>query len=233
MKSDLKSRSKSCMPTPNSFDWTLYGDATLAGLSVLIPLPFVDSVSENFFRSRMIKSIARRHQAALEPQIINAVNHTPRNFWSRLQSCLLWPVRLVAELILSLSRKIFYVLSIKKAVDALNHYWQRAYLLDYMIGRGYLREGAQITPALMTLDQVLAKHSTSPLNTLAREIVQSPGRLVRSVRQARRGTEDKELLETQRTMRNEWSNYDEYFRRLQESYESLYQANLNTGSSHT
>jgi len=212
------------MQRDETFRWAIYADATLAGLSVLIPLPFVDSLFENFFRRRMIKSIAQRNEARLNPELIALLNHTPRDFWSGMRSCLLWPLRFTVELLLSLSRKILYFLSVKKAIDALNFYWQRAYLLNYMIREGHLQSNQDPASAVGAMERVLREHGTSPLNRLAAEVVRRPHRLVRALWHAKQGKEDQKIVETRQTMRQQWHDYDTYFRRLQERYEELYQA---------
>ena len=38
------------------FDWLVYSDATFAGLSVLIPVPFLDALMEEYFRRAMLLS---------------------------------------------------------------------------------------------------------------------------------------------------------------------------------
>ena len=208
------------------FTWSVYADATLAGLSVLIPLPLVDDLFESYFRKRMVKSIAQRHQRSLDRTVVTTVNRTPQDWLSRLRSCLFLPFRLAVELVLSLSRKLLYFLSIKKAVDALNYYWQRAYLLDHMVRQGYLRNGQDPEMAVNILEMVLNEHSQSPLTQLAGEVVRSPARLVRSVRRARQGIEDPELAETKQTMRGAWGQYEDYFKRLSDRYDTLFQSAL-------
>ncbi len=208
----------------HAFDWAIYADATLAGLSVLIPIPFVDSISEAHFRGRMVNAIARRRQQAIHPRADEVVNRSPDSGWSRLGGCLLWPFRFAVDLVLRLSRKLLYFLTVKKAADALNHYWQRAYLLDYMIRQGYLSKAETLAPAAEALTQILAEEVTSPLTNLARELVRSPSRLIQSVQRARRGEEDAEMAETRRTLSNSWSRYDVYFQRLQEQFELAYQS---------
>jgi hypothetical protein len=37
----------------SEFTWAIYGDATLAGLSALLPIPILDDVIEQRFRRRM------------------------------------------------------------------------------------------------------------------------------------------------------------------------------------
>lgn len=211
---------------PTSFDWAIYSDATLAGLAVLIPIPFLDSMTEDYFRNRMVNAIAQRRQLAIHPQANAFVNRSRTDIWSRVGGCLLWPFRFVIDLILRLSRKILYFLTIKKAVDSLNRYWQRAYLIDYMVRAGYLNELEQLAPAAAALSQTLDAEGSSPLPKLARELIRSPGRLIQSVRRARQGEEDDRMVETKNTLSQAWSRYDDYFVRLQNHFEVAYEQSL-------
>ncbi|HEX6387271.1 MAG TPA: hypothetical protein VF177_21605, partial [Anaerolineae bacterium] len=87
------------------FDWAIYADATFAGLSLLIPVPLLDLAFENYFRRRMIKTIARRRNCKLPPQAVAELN---RGDLDCLQSCLAWPVILLYQFLKRLSRKILY-----------------------------------------------------------------------------------------------------------------------------
>lgn len=207
----------------STFDWTIYADATLAGLSVLIPIPFLDSITEDFFRNRMVATIARRRNQVLHPQAEAVVNRTKFETWTWLGGCFLWPFRFALDLILRLSRKILYFLTIKKAVDALNYYWRRAYLLDYMIRNGYLSDELSLEQAVLALEQILAEEDRSPMTSLARELLKSPSRLVRAVRQARIGEDSGEVLEIRRTMDGTWDRYEDYLQRLQNRFKHVYE----------
>lgn len=207
----------------STFDWTIYADATLAGLSVLIPIPFLDSITEDFFRNRMVATIARRRNQVLHPQAEAVVNRTKFEMWTWLGGCFLWPFRFALDLILRLSRKILYFLTIKKAVDALNYYWRRAYLLDYMIRNGYLSDELSLEQAVLALEQILAEEDRSPMTSLARELLKSPSRLVRAVRQARIGEDSGEVLEIRRTMDGTWDRYEDYLQRLQNRFKHVYE----------
>lgn len=207
-----------------SFDWAIYADATLAGLSVLIPIPFLDSLTEDYFRNRMVRAIAQRRGEQLHPLAEATVNCSQQGILSFVGGCLIWPFRFVIDLVLRLSRKILYFLTVKKAIDSLNRYWQRAYLLDYMVLKGYLADAEHLEAATKALELVLKIEGTSPLTRLASEIVKSPGRLIQSVRRAqKKGEEDTKIQEARTTMSQSWNRYDDYFRRLQGHFEVAYQ----------
>lgn len=52
-----------------AFNWAIYAGATLAGLSVLIPLPLLDVAFEQLFRRRMPGSIARARSRQIPPRV--------------------------------------------------------------------------------------------------------------------------------------------------------------------
>lgn len=215
--------------TPNNkpnttFDWAIYADATLAGLAVLIPIPLLDAVFESFFRRRIPATIARRRQHVLTPVALQAIN-TSGNEWSTLAyGCLLWPLRFLFELLLQLTRKLLYFMTVKRAVDALNYYWQRAFLLDYMLQQGHLDDTGQIDKALLALEATLAESTISPLRQLARQILWGPVRLLRMLWHARQGQEDNTLDTTRSTMARVWDHFDNYLLSLTQRYTEHYHA---------
>ena len=201
------------------FDWAIYADATLAGLSVLIPFPFLDGITENFFRRRMAPAIANQHAKPLSPETITLLNHDKKGFWRKVGGCLLLPFTLTIGFLLQLSRKIFYFLTVKKAVDALNYYWQRAFLLNHMMEMGHLDDEAMVASADSALETVLDANSTSPLTNLALKIINSPRKIVRGVRKARRGEDDAVIEEKRAEMSLAWDGFGEHLRSLRKQYE--------------
>lgn len=202
-----------------TFDWFTYADATLAGLSVLIPIPLVDMAFEAYFRRRMVQTIAKRSGQPLAPAVRRLLQQEAGgNVW---RGCLLWPIRLVGEFLVRLSRKILYFLTIKKAIDALNYYWQRAFLLNYMAQQGYLAQGNAAT-AVAALEMTLATTGRSPLQSLAREIVYSPFRLWRTLWRARAERSDPLLTQIRSRLSHRWSNFDGFFATLIQHYKQVY-----------
>jgi hypothetical protein len=146
---------------PPHFDWAIYADATFAGLAALIPLPLVDLYFEWLFKRRMVRAIALRNGRLLNTPTLNELN---RNRSGRLRGCLLWPIKLIYTFLKKLSRKILYFLAIKEAVDNLNYYWHRAFLLDYMLRAGYLDNSQEdVVQAAQALHLVLKEIDESPL----------------------------------------------------------------------
>ena len=205
------------------FDWAIYADATLAGLAQLIPIPLLDALVEDYFRKRMPVAIAQRHGYAIRPEAVRAINTSANGWRDTLQGCLLWPLRLLLDFLLGLVRKIIYFLTIKKAVDALNYYWQRAFLLDHMIRTGYVDDPEQMQRAVLALEQVLGQAKVSPLRRLARQLILAPFQMVRSVWRAWQSQEDTTLVETKSLMARTWASFGDYFVALAQRYDQTYQ----------
>lgn len=203
------------------FDWAVYADATFAGLAALIPLPIVDLYFEWLFRRRMVRAIALKNGRILNAPTINKIN---RNRSNRLSGCLLWPFKLLYSFIKKLSRKILYFLAIKEAVDNLNYYWHRAFLLDHMMQAGYLDNSqAEIEQAALTLHIVLETTSESPLLQLARQVVGSGRHILLSLwRWRRHGEEDETAMAAKEQMKRRWHDFNAYFQQLLILYDKTY-----------
>jgi hypothetical protein len=201
------------------FDWTLYADATFAGLSLLIPFPLVDWLFESFFRRRMLASIARRRGQTLSPAVVQALN---TGTGSCLGSCMSLPVTLTVGLIKRLSRKILYVLTIKDASDSLNYYWHRAFLIDYMLEAGHLDHPESAARAQQAMEQVLSQ-TRGPMAQLAQQVVGSTRHIFSTLRRARRGKEDAVAEEARSTLRSHWADIEPYLRTVAAQYNEAYQ----------
>jgi len=209
---------------PPPFDWAIYADATLAGLSVLIPFPFIDSLFETFFRQRMAGAIARRRGYPLPPTAESAINHVSTSWMDRVSGCIFAGLNALFELILRLVRKILYFLTVKKSIDVLTYYWQRAFLLDHMLRMGYLDDLQQVPYAVLTLEQLLDEVGSSPLRQLAGQVIASPWRILRSLWQARQGHEDATVAETRSRMARTWDSFAGYLATVAERYDDRYAA---------
>jgi hypothetical protein len=210
---------------PAAFDWAIYADATFAGLSILIPIPFVDSFFEWIFSRRMLRAIARRAGRPLAPAVLAEIerNDTP---W--LVGCLLLPITLTWSLLKRLSKKILYFLTIKEATDKLSYYWHRAFLLDYMLAAGHLDDPGAAYVGRLALAHTLNTAGTSPLTQLARQIVAAPRHIFASLRRARRGQEDAEMLERRSRIARAWDSFGAYLAALAERYDRAFATALAT-----
>jgi len=208
---------------PTDFDWLIYADATFAGLSLLLPIPVVDSILEEYFRRRMPRDIARRRARALPSASIAAVNRTRSAWWP---GCLAWPVRAVVYLIRNLWRTLVYVLTVYDASEKLSYYWHRAFLLDYMILRGDLDKPARATVAAVALHRVLETTQTSPLRNLAGELVEQArtrvGALARAIFRGARQQDTEESRRAKGTLAAHWNEFRDYLLELAGRYDAAF-----------
>jgi hypothetical protein len=207
-----------------SFDWPIYADATLAGLSTLIPLPLVDLFFEWLFRRRMPGVIARRNGRQLQPQVVQRLNRGRFGCWP---GCFMWPVTLLIQFIKRLYRTVLYFLTVKAAADNLSYYWHRAFLLDYMIRRGDLDDAAQAELATAALEQVLARTVASPVTQLAQQIVGGMSHALRAAWRWLRRREDEDVTAVRETMARSWSDVGGYLEQTAQAYETALRENGN------
>ncbi|MFN2200187.1 MAG: hypothetical protein ACK2UO_03220 [Caldilineaceae bacterium] len=202
------------------FDWLIYSSATLAGLAALIPFPIISGRAERYFRMRMLPSIAARRNVTAHPRANKVINHTRFDLPDNVRGCLFWPAGVVIDLALRFSRKVLYFLAVKNAVDSLSYYWQRAYLLDHMVQQGYVSDPALLRPASAALEDVLDRHSDSPLNSLARQVIGGSYGALRNMGSWFRSSAPEVTLRPREIMNESWDAYAGYFRSLREEYEA-------------
>jgi hypothetical protein len=206
------------------FEWPIYADATLAGLSVLIPVPFVDDAFETYFRRRMPERIARARGREL-PEGVPAELARASGGW--LASCLLLPITLTVGLFKRVSRKLLYFLTVKTATDRLSHYWYRAFLLDHALAAGHLESVHSARIARRAMDRVLAA-SSGPMRRLASQVVTAPRDVAAMLRRARRGEEDEDLRRTKGTIEARWGDVAGHLEGVAAQYDAVYQRLLRT-----
>lgn len=206
---------------PTEFDWIIYADATFAGLSLLLPIPFVDGLIETYFRRRMPGDIARRRGRVLPLPSIRAVN---RQRATLFPGCLLWPVQAIIYLIRNIWRTVVYILTVYDTSEKLSYYWHRAFLLDYAIGRGDLDQPARAELAAAALHRVLETTPTSPLLNLAQEIVaqarQRLGALARAIFGWLRRQKSAETGQAATTIAAHWDEFHDYLIGLADRYDA-------------
>lgn len=202
------------------FDWPMYADATFAGLAVLIPVPLMDWVFERYFRRRMVASIARRRGHRLSPLVEAEFRRGTGG--GLLAGCLALPLKATVWLLKRVFRKLVYVLTIKDASDQLAYYWQRAFLLAHMLDRGHLDDPASAVRARTVMETVL-EESSSPLRGLAGQVIGGTGNVLRTLRLARRGTQDATATATENQMRQQWNDVAPYLRTLARRYDETFE----------
>lgn len=198
------------------FAWPIYADATLAGLATLVPVPLVDWGLEEQFRRRMPAAIARYNGQTLPPPIGEALNG-PQRGW--LATGARFVGKLPLELVKRFSRKVLYVLTLKAASDKLSAYWQRAFLLDYMLNAGHLTSVEAAGQAREAMEQAIGT-TPAPLTALARALIQSIPQLLPILRRVRQEENQDVLPEQQAMLQQQWSNYIDFLRSLAAEYEA-------------
>lgn len=208
------------------FDWLVYADATFAGLAILIPIPFVDALLEEYFRRRMPRDIARRRGRTLSPAVLRIVNR--RRGDGCLAGCLMLPLELIIYVLRNLYRTVVYVLSVYDASEKLSHYWHRAFLLNYMIGRGHLDNTDRAHMAALALHRTLETTRTSPMLNLATELIEFARHRIRGLLRAfyrfvRRKEETAEVKRARASIASQWAEFRDYLIDLAGRYEAMYE----------
>jgi hypothetical protein len=207
-------------PAAAQFHWSLYADATLAGLSVLVPIPFLDSAFEWFFKRRVPGAIVRWRGRRLDPAVLAELNRE-KGGW--LETCLMLPITLTWGLIKRLSKKVLYFLTIKEATDHLSYQWHRAFLIDYALQHGHLEARDSAEVARLAMEYALATATTSPLEGLAQRLIPHTRHVTRTLRKARKGEEDEVLGEKRAMMARAWAEFGEYLADVAYRYDRAYQ----------
>jgi hypothetical protein len=205
----------------NQFDWRIYADGTLAGLTALIPLPLVDLAFESTFRRRMPMAIARVRGREIRPLDRIRLSRGHGRFFS-LEGCVAIPIAAGRYVIRRMWRKVIYVFAIADAATLISAYWHRAYLLDHMIRSGHLERDADTVWAAEVFQQVLREADTGPLVGLAREVISASHRAFGLLIRARHRGAAPTTEALGEIVRSHWSTAEQSLRRVAVRYNELY-----------
>jgi hypothetical protein len=200
------------------FEWSRYADATLAGLSVLIPIPFVDDAFEAFFRKRIPGAVARSRGRPLSGEVRAVLEEDDA---AGRGGCAALPARLVVGLFKRLSRKLLYFLTVKQATDRLSYYWYRAFLVDHMLASGHLESTGSARTAHQAMEELLAT-TAGPLPRLAQQMVTQMRNVWPALRRARRGEESDEVRQTRNQLERRWNELAEHLSAVAARYDEAY-----------
>jgi len=212
-------------PRHTTFDWRIYAEATCAGLTALLPLPFVDLGFEAYFRRRMPATIARVRKQELPGGARRRFGRGLGKLVS-LEGCLAIPVGVVRYIVKKLWRKIIYVFAIADATSLVSAYWHRAYLLDHVIRAGHAAPDVDWPRSAAVFEKVLAETDTGPLMGLARQTVANAHRVFRLLVLARRrgAAEETESLST--ILRSHWDAAERSLYDVAVRYNAAYASSL-------
>lgn len=106
--------------------------AVLTGLTPLIPVPLVDDLVKNYFRKRLVRSLAAGAGRTLTDEELDVLASEREGGCMRgcVTTVLVYPLK-------AIFRKIFYFLEWKRAVDLTS----RTYHFGYLIGHALRRRG--------------------------------------------------------------------------------------------
>ena len=169
---------------------------------------------------RGARIVARRRGRALSPAVVREINR--RRGDGCLSGCVTLPLELVIYVLRNLYRTIVYVLTVVDASEKLSEYWHRAFLLDYMIGRGHLDDVARATIAAEAMRRVMVTTQTSPMLNLAGEIIERARHQLRALLRAflrfiRRREDTAEVKRTRTTIAQQWAGFRDYLYELAET----------------
>ena len=102
--------------------------AVLVGLTPLIPVPLLDDLVKNYFRRRMVRSLAASAGRTLDEKELDALasERERGGLTGCLFTVLVYPVK-------AIFRKVFYFLEIKRAVDLASRTYHFGYVISYAL----------------------------------------------------------------------------------------------------
>lgn len=146
-------------PPPKKTQRIIATHAVLAGLTPLIPVPVVDDLAKNFFRQRLVRSLAAAHGRTLSGADAEALASERETgcLGGCVGTLVLYPLKKVF-------RKIFFFLEWKRAVDLASRTYHFGYLVDHLFAeRLDERAGRTAAEVGAALDAVCREAPVKPL----------------------------------------------------------------------
>jgi hypothetical protein len=212
-------------PHHTNFDWRIYAEATCAGLTALLPLPFVDLAFEAYFRRRMPATIAKVRRRELAAGARLRLGRGIGRFLS-VEGCLAIPFGVARYIVKKIWRKVVYVLAIADATSLVSAYWQRAYLLDHIITVGHARSDVDWMRSATVFEKVIEETDSRPLTGLARQTVSSVHRVFRILILARRHGAAEETESLSCILRSHWDAAESSLEQVALHYNEEYARSL-------
>lgn len=144
--------------TESSNQRTIVTYSVLAGLTPLIPVPFVDDLAKAYFKRRMVRLMAKDRGQTLSVEDIKTLAD------DKDSGCLIGCLTAVTIYPLKkIFRKIFFFLEWKRAIDTVSHTYYQGYLVDYALGENWLMPTRPIPAERVrsSIDSVLRQVNTS------------------------------------------------------------------------
>jgi len=212
-------------PHHTTFDWRIYAEATCAGLTALLPIPFLDLAFEAYFRRRMPATIAKVRRQELAYGARRRLGRGLGKLMS-LDGCLALPLGVVRYIVKKIWRKVIYVFAIADATSLVSAYWHRAYLLDHLIKAGHLGSDVDWPRSSAVFEKVLTETDTGPLMGLARQTVASVHRVFRLLVLAKRRGAAEETESLSMILQSHWDAAESSLMEVAVRYNAEYTRSL-------
>src|SRR5262245_18034736 len=130
----------------------------LAGLTPLIPIPFLDDLIKTYFKRRMVRKLAASHSQMLRDTDVETLADDKDSgcLAGCLTTLLLYPLK-------AIFRKIFFFLEWKRAIDTVSHTYYQGFLIEFALAENWLAPAGRIaaTDARRVIDHLLQQINTS------------------------------------------------------------------------
>ncbi|MEL6345276.1 MAG: hypothetical protein AAFV53_19375 [Myxococcota bacterium] len=141
----------------------------LAGLSTLIPVPFLDDFAKGLITRRMMRQLLATGDLPVSESHVTALSRERIGCPLRYLYLLIWyPIK-------KLIRTVVFVLAFKTCIDVASHWLHRGYLVAAAVERGHLTpdtlarpDGAW--PTALAIEEAVSETDTSPVDALLKQI---------------------------------------------------------------
>jgi hypothetical protein len=194
----------------------------LAGLTPLIPVPFVDDIAKTYFKRRMTRELAAIRNQALSATDVKTLADDADT--GCLRGCaitvLVYPLKWIF-------RKVFIFLEWKRAIDIVTHTYYQGYLIDYALSQGWtsgsLRARAAIDRVLTEVNPSIIERAVKETFLQSKNILKSAARLLQSsLQRITRRASQEQIEETLQSIEpQEEREIESVVARLQRSIERI------------
>lgn len=132
--------------------------SVLAGLTPLIPIPFVDDLMKTYFKRRMVRKLtAAQSQFLIDADVAKLADDPDTGcMLGCLTTLIVYPLK-------AIFRKVFFFLEWKRAIDVVSHTYYQGYLIEAALAERWIapvgmRRAEEVRQAI---DQVLLQLNTS------------------------------------------------------------------------
>lgn len=151
--------------------------SVMAGLTPLIPIPFVDDLAKAYFKRRMTRELAASYGQTLTEADVKTLSDDADEGCLRgcLITILIYPLKWIF-------RKIFIFLEWKRAVDIVTRAYYQGYLIDYALDQKWIAPAGKTdaAQARAAIDRVLAEVNPSLIERAVKETFSQSKNMLKS-----------------------------------------------------